>query len=52
LRETADAFEPFNYPPLKDSVAQIIHGGSNIKVMNAGGSLKSKRRGRKFEYTT
>lgn len=52
LRETADAYEPFNYPPLKESVAQIIHSGPQMKVINTGAPLRNGKRGRKYEYST
>jgi hypothetical protein len=44
-----DLYEPFNYPPLKDSVAHILSDGNQMKVLDAGEPIRTP--GRKFGYS-
>jgi len=44
-----DIFEPFNYPPLKDSVAAVLTDGIQARI-NVQGEI-SRKPGRTFNYT-
>lgn len=49
----SDVYEPFNYPGLQDSVAQVFTDGTQLKVANTGSnsnySAARQRKGRRFD---
>lgn len=49
----SEVYEPFNYPGLRDSVAQVFTAGTQLRVANAGAhsnfSASRQRKGRRFE---
>ena len=48
-KKKPDLFEPFNYPPLEDSVAHILTDSISARVNYTGLPINTK--GRRFDYT-
>ena len=49
LAEESDAFEPFNYPPLRESVARILRPEIQPRMLDVGEPMKAP--GRRFSYS-